>query len=135
MGSRRVLDPCAGLLSNYEVFEFLKEKKASRVETKSARAPSSVGPLAADRVANVEDQYLSTTPAASQSAENIQEFLNVMLESGLTKAEKLQLINCRPKTMVEIYVIVEACEERLSEQHTEVLLSIVDRYFAPGASE
>ena len=41
---------------------------------------------------------------------------------GLTQAEVLNLVNTRPRSLVEVHLIVEECEERLTQQQRTELL-------------
>ena len=43
----------------------------------------------------------------------------------LTRAEKLMIVNLSPKSVVELYVIIEELEDRLSEEDIEAILSLV----------
>nr|CAD7393470.1 unnamed protein product [Timema cristinae] len=70
-------------------------------------------------------KYLQDTPCNLQTPEMIHKFLKALEPYKLTKAEKLLLLNNPPKTPLEIQLIVEESEERLSDEQVEELLQLV----------
>ena len=51
----------------------------------------------------------------------------------LKDAERLQLLNLRPAHPVEVYLIVEEYEERLTEEDAELLVDLVVRHSQAAA--
>lgn len=54
---------------------------------------------------------------------------------GLTPGEALQVINLRPSSLVEVHLLVENCEERLSEEQLGTLLALAAAAAAATSSE
>lgn len=73
--------------------------------------------------------------AKYQSDTSIAELLSFLQPIKLTKAEKLQIVNLIPRTMVDFYLIVEECEERFKEDEVEAILNKINDLFPQQSSE
>ncbi|KAL4064285.1 RNA polymerase Rpb4-domain-containing protein [Scleroderma yunnanense] len=139
-----VVNPRAALLSNFEVLSLLRELDVDHVaRAKTAlrikKEEDAAGKPAHD--SHVEDvcenlrtveleaiQYLSAEyqPIRQQSNASITQLVKDLAPFGLTKAEKLQVVNLAPTEPVELYVVVEELEDRLGDRMEEVL-SVVSK--------
>ncbi|CAI8002800.1 DNA-directed RNA polymerase III subunit RPC9, partial [Geodia barretti] len=63
----------------------------------------------------------------------IENFLKAIAPFNLTKAEKLQLVNLRPMSQVELQLIIEEIDERFSDNKIEEILGIVSSELPPSS--
>ncbi|XP_063974247.1 DNA-directed RNA polymerase III subunit RPC9 [Diachasmimorpha longicaudata] len=114
-----VLKENSAYLSNFEVLDILKQIKGN----KKHKSRNQLATITYQTV-----RYLEDTPCKKQNPEKIQEFLKAVEGFKLTKCEKLTLINLCPKTAIEIQLIIEESEDRLSEEQVEALLQVISTY-------
>ncbi|KAI8144739.1 RNA polymerase II [Fennellomyces sp. T-0311] len=124
-------NPRAGMLSNFEVLRLLEEQQAKQKEVRDV--PDGIAVPENLRTVQFEaskrndcpfflTEYLKATPCSTQDEAQVKAFVDAMRAYELTLAEKIQLLNLRPKSAVEIYLLIEECEERFSEDQLEELL-------------
>ncbi|CEI99802.1 hypothetical protein RMCBS344292_13882 [Rhizopus microsporus] len=114
----------SALITNYEVLRLLEEnqqnQKLLQAQDLSIEYPENL------RTVQFElTEYLKQTPVDSQTPAQVTNFLEAISQFDLTKAEKLQMLNLRPKSAVEIYLVIEECEERFSEEDLENMINII----------
>ena len=113
------------MVSNYEVLNLLQEKMKDDAGKKRHKKQRQ------ENLATISyevTKYLEKTPCKLQNEDVIGDFLVEVAPFNLTKGEKLQLLNLRPSTPVEIQLIIEESEERLkTDEELEKLLAIVEK--------
>mmetsp|Transcript_39617 Transcript_39617/g.55019 ORF Transcript_39617/g.55019 Transcript_39617/m.55019 type:complete len:136 (+) Transcript_39617:88-495(+) len=120
-----VVEQQAGLLTNAEVYAVLEQRGAN---PNVPPCPPRTRDPAPCEVAVWE--ALRATPAARQTRQDIKEFFTDLQPLGLTKAEKMMLLNDPPTTPVHAHVVIEDCEERLSgEGLADKILEAVEKHF------
>jgi hypothetical protein len=130
----RVVNARDGVLTNLEVKELLEEQLAARLREEQAlplpgarRGQS--GPSAwqsRQNAAIISEQvlgHLDTIACSTQTRERISTFMQAAEEFRLTRAETLAIVNMQPSSVVDIHLLVEECEERLSDDDVRRLLS------------
>jgi hypothetical protein len=74
-------------------------------------------------------RYLEKTPCIHQTSTTVNEFLRKCEERKnefkLTKIEKLQILNLRPSSAVELQYIIEDSEERFTIEQMDELLEFI----------
>lgn len=119
----KILQANAGALTNFEVMDFLRSRGAANDPT---RVLVSIEPSEF----KVYD-YLELSAARDQTRENIADFMERCKKYDLAKAEILNIINIRPSSAVELYPMVERCDERLGEEGAVELANLVTEVLPP----
>jgi hypothetical protein len=137
-----VVNARSALLSNFEVLNLLRELDAEHIaRTKTAirvkKEEEAAGKNSHDtqteeisenlRTVELEAiQYLSADyqPTLHQSDAGITQLVQGLQPFGLSKSEKLQVVNLAPTEPVELYVIVEELEDRLGDRMNDLLVVV-----------
>lgn len=107
------------MLSNYEVLKILKDVKETTKSSKSSN--KNLATITYETI-----NYLEGLKHYNELRdEHVIDYLEEMKRFNLTKLEKLQILNQRPKSMVELQVLIEENEERFSEEAMDMILDIV----------
>ncbi|KAJ8725905.1 hypothetical protein PYW08_004088 [Mythimna loreyi] len=115
----------AAFLCNYEVMQILQQLKDST--QKKHKREGSLATVTYETV-----HYLQDTECKKQNAQSIQKFLEAMKNFKLTKTEKLMMVNTPPRTELEIQLIVQESEERLSEDEVRKVIELVNEFLPPS---
>lgn len=108
-------------LANCEVYTLLKDiQEGKNGHSKPNRNQRNLSTVVYSAV-----RYLDKSAASEQKEEHLSSFLPKLEAFKLTKAEKLQLLNQRPETAVELLLMIEECEDRLNDSQIDELLAII----------
>ncbi|KAI1714211.1 RNA polymerase rpb4 domain-containing protein [Ditylenchus destructor] len=113
-----VVDPRSTLITNQEVLELLTQAK-HQMNTKSENHSTIVYETMT---------YLNETSLApSQSRKQNVDLIKALQKAGfkLTAAEVMQIVNLRPKSPVEIQLVIEESEERFTEQQVDEMIRVI----------
>ncbi|KAI3638948.1 hypothetical protein MIR68_003446 [Amoeboaphelidium protococcarum] len=111
----KVLENQDALLSNYEVYKILSERQADRKSVGNKKKP---GVKQQPNVATIEfetKKYMKDSGVNKLNDGDILHFLEQTRDLKLTKLEKLQILNLRPQSLVDLYIIVEHLESRFND--------------------
>lgn len=108
------------LLCNLEVLGFLRELK--QVDKKLLKFQKNLATITYETTKYLEDARLY----ARLTEADLRRLMDRLKEFRLTKTEKLQIVNQRPATVVELQLLIEENEERFSEEALEQLLAVID---------
>ncbi|ORZ22782.1 HRDC-like protein [Lobosporangium transversale] len=118
-----IINADSAMLSNYEVLTLLNDQKAQRQANEVAGTRE-----VAENLRTVEfevQKYLSASPCTTQSPEQIVALKKALSAYELMKVELLQILNLRPKSPVELLLVIEEFEERFTMEDCEAMLRII----------
>ncbi|BFZ63225.1 hypothetical protein YB2330_004345 [Saitoella coloradoensis] len=121
----KILKVREAFLTDYEVLAHFREIEERQKET--ARILGSAAALGSANFRTIQYElldYLKSSPAANYTAKEIVQLSQDLAQFDLTKAERLQIINSRPKAAVDLYNIVEEMENRISEEDMHAILGV-----------
>jgi DNA-directed RNA polymerase subunit F len=76
-------------------------------------------------------KYLEQTPCIEQNQDIITKFYHEVKKFDLKKSEILQILNLRPTTPVELQLIIEDSETRLTEVQSNELIELIRTQLPP----
>jgi hypothetical protein len=122
------------LVSNIEVMEFLQKRLEERTTQRHSLRHR-------DWIEDKVVEYIKSTPAVRLDSSRRQELQSILRRPskrngvvksnsgfGLTEAESLQIVNCMPTEPVEIHLMVEDLQSRLTERQQDDILVLVGSY-------
>jgi len=141
-----IIDAKANQLCNFEVQQFLKEQKSNMdlSEKESGKGKKKAKKKRNQAMATVTYEtlaWLENSPTGLQAECHVKECIEKLNEASkagaykLTSKEQIQLINHRPSTAVEIQLLIEDSEDRLSEEQVEEIIDIVMESLPGGEQE
>ncbi|KAI3654275.1 hypothetical protein MP228_000994 [Amoeboaphelidium protococcarum] len=110
----KVLENQDALLSNYEVYKILSERQADRKSSNKKKQ----GAKQQSNVATIEFEtmkYMKDSGVSKLNDGDIVHFLEQTRDLKLTKLEKLQILNIRPQSLVDLYIMIEHLESRFND--------------------
>ncbi|TRY64021.1 hypothetical protein TCAL_12603 [Tigriopus californicus] len=120
------------LLSNVEVLHFLREERQRQFGAKAQKKNWPRHLSGANATILLETlTHLETQPCAHHEAEQVKDFLEAIKPFQLSQSEVLQIVNQVPESTVELHLLIEECEERLSEEQIEAILELVRKNLGP----
>ncbi|GAA5901382.1 hypothetical protein JCM6882_007762 [Rhodosporidiobolus microsporus] len=149
------LNERAGFLCNHEVLALLRQQRDARAQqikhlTDSKKGKERDGSefTARDEIERIQPQDLHTVtfealsyleepvhPMRRQTTESVGKLLDELEELDLTKAERLQLVNLAPTSIVELHVCIEDIGERFpTDASQEHLLSLIKSHLSSTSS-
>lgn len=133
----KVLKARDEFLSNYEVLRHLKgiQKKNGWVFSDTDKKDPKkrhrdFGGVNLEMVVKDSLQYLESSPCNDIGPiDKFRELVVFLNQFELMKAEKLQIVNTLPRSMVLLYALVEECDQRFSETDTELIIDKINELF------
>jgi len=129
-------DKLEAMLCDQEVLALLKEQEEQRKKGGGHVVAGGAVLTQPQNLLTIEFEvrnYLNQMPAGVQTTPQVTAALTALKKHPLTKAERLQMINLRPTSAVEMHLVVEECEERFTEEQLDNIIQTIERTLPPLA--
>ncbi|KAF8935043.1 HRDC-like protein [Dissophora ornata] len=123
-----IINANSAMLSNYEVLALLSDQKAQRQANEVAGTRE-----VAENLRTVEfevQKYLGSSPCATQTPKQVADLKSAFAKldkdkKQLMKVELLQILNLRPRSPVELTLVIEEFEQRFDVSSCDTLLAMI----------
>ena len=122
-----ILDENAGLLSNFEVLQVVKEVNLELSVIKNKFSDEHMF-INTEKV----EKFLGKSPCSQQTPERIKSFLQVLSKYKLKSSEKLQILNTCPMKPVDLHILIEECDTRFSDEEVDTILKLIQIHLCGG---
>ncbi|KAI1266163.1 RNA polymerase Rpb4-domain-containing protein [Xylariaceae sp. FL1019] len=121
----RILEAQSAVLTNVEVYGFLKEQ-AQQYQAQKRRGPGNLETLRGEMIKYFETfpGPLSQQPQA-YDASAIPPLLQKLRQFGISKGECIMIVNLRPTTPVALNTVIEMMETRFTDQQQQDILDAI----------
>ncbi|GKT46961.1 DNA-directed RNA polymerase III subunit rpc9 [Colletotrichum spaethianum] len=122
----KILEAQSAVLTNYEVYQHLTERKLGQKKRGERRGPGNLEALARELL-----QYLRTPPnPLSQDPITYQpgcipQLLEKLRPYDLAKGEVIMILNLRPASVAALNTVIEEMSERFDENQQEEMVNII----------
>ncbi|KAK7204198.1 RNA polymerase II [Myxozyma melibiosi] len=123
------------LLSNFEVLQHINDIKRRQKQSSASRHRSALKTENLETILLELHTYLGEkahSAAAKQNPADIKTFMQEISVYDLEKAEKLQIINIAPTSLVTLYCLIEEYEQRFTEEQGNHMLELIQKYLHPA---
>ncbi|KAF9166112.1 hypothetical protein BGX20_000336 [Mortierella sp. AD010] len=113
----------SAMLSNYEVLALLNDQKAQRQANEVAGTRE-----VAENLRTIEfevQKYLDASPCSTQTPDQVAALKKAFEGYEFMKVELLQILNLRPRTPVELVLVIEEFEQRFDMSDCKPMLAII----------
>lgn len=116
----------SALLTNLEVLQALKEYKTAK---------KSPGLRNLATISYETLQYLENNSANNQTTDSVKEFIKATKIYNLSKHEIIWMINDPPSSTLHMQLLIDDCDEKLTEDQINEILQLSQTYLLPLETE
>lgn len=143
----KVLEARNAFFSDYETLQFLSKlqrhhhwddefSQGKRLKSQrpynhpqlQAITSDTLAYLNADKGLPQEDGTILRSPLSTLNDERFTELVRALNKFDLFQAEKLQIVNQLPGTLVHLYAVVEECDARFTQDQQQQLIELIQSY-------
>lgn len=139
----KILQQRDKLLSNFEVYQHVCDVQKENewgftIPPTQKKRKSKFNPQLLDLEIITRDlgQYLTKVEQGNDvQQQNFVDLMLILNTYEIEIIEKLMIMNLLPRSLVNLYAIIEECESRFTQDESEAILAAVEKYFPAPPEE